>query len=47
MELADSSVKGDISVLFIHVVDSSSGLISKDDSEGFNVIGSLFENLVD
>ncbi len=47
VELTDCSVKGNVSVLFVHVVVSSSGLISKDDAEGLDVIGSFFEDFVD
>ena len=47
VKLADSTVEGDVSVLFIHVVDSSSGLISEDDAESFDVIGSFFIDFVD
>lgn len=47
MKLTDSTVKGDVSVLFIHVVDSSSGLISEDDAESFDVVGSFFVDFVD
>lgn len=47
MKLADSAVEGDVSVLFIHVVNSGSGLISEDDAESFDVIGSFFIDFVD
>ncbi len=46
MKLTDSTVEGDVSVLFIHVVNSSSGLISEDDAESFDVIGSFFVDFV-
>ena len=46
MELTNGSIKGNISVLLVHVVVSSSGLVSKDDSEGFDVIWSALEDLV-
>ena len=47
VELTDSTVEGDISELLVHVVVSSSGLIPQDNAEGFNMIGSSFEDLVD
>jgi hypothetical protein len=47
VQLTDSSVQGNISVLLIHVVDSSSGLIFQDDSESLDVVGSSFEDFVD
>ena len=46
VKLTDSTIQGNISVLLVHVVVSSSGLVSKDDSEGFDVIGSALEDLV-
>ena len=46
MKLADSSVEGDISEFFIHVVNSSSGLISEDNAEGFDMVGSFFIDLI-
>ena len=46
VELADGSVEGDISVFLVHVVDSGSGLVSEDDAESFNMIGSSFEDLI-
>lgn len=46
MELAYCTVERDVSVFFIHVVDSGSGLISEDDSECLDVIGSPFEDLI-
>ena len=47
VQLTDGSVQRDISVLLVHVVDSSSGLIFQNDSESFDVIWSSFENFVD
>ena len=47
MELTDGSIEGDISVFLVHVVISSSGFISQNNAEGFDVIGSAFEDLVD
>lgn len=47
VQLADSSVEGNISVLLVHVVVSSSGLISQHYSVGFNMVGSFFVDLVD
>ena len=46
MKLAYSSIKRNVSELFVHVVDSCSGLISEHDSESFNVIRSFFENFI-
>ena len=46
VELTDSTIEGDISELLVHVVVSSSGLIPQDNAEGFNMIGSPFEDLV-
>ena len=47
VKLTDSSVEGDISVFLVHVMDSSSGLISEDDAESFDVVGSFFVDFVD
>lgn len=47
MELTNSSIKRNISELFVHVVVSSSGLISKDNAEGLDMIGSFFKDFVD
>ena len=47
MELTDCAGKGNISELFVHIVDTSSGLISENDSIGFDMVGSAFENLID
>ena len=46
VKLADSSVEGDISVFLVHVMDSSSGLVSKDNTESFDMIGSFFIDLI-
>jgi len=46
MELTDSAIQGNISVLLVHIVVSSSGLVSEDNAEGFDVIGSSFEDFV-
>ena len=46
MKLAYSTIQWNISVLLIHVVDTSSWLISKDDSECLNMVGSSFKNFV-
>ena len=47
MKLTDSTIQGNISVLLVHVVVSGSGLVSEDNAEGFHVIGSTLEDLVD
>ena len=47
VQLADSSVQGDVSVLLVHVVVASAGLVPEDDAEGLDVIGSALEDLVD
>ena len=47
VELADCAVEGDISVLFVHVVDAGSGLVSEHNSESLNMVGPAFEDLVD
>ena len=47
VELADGSIERDISVLFVHVVVVSPGLISEDDSECFDMVGFPLEDLVD
>ena len=47
MELADGSIERDISVLLVHVVVSGSGLISQDNSEGLDMVGSSLEDFVD
>jgi hypothetical protein len=47
MELTDCSIEWDVSELLIHVVNAGSGLISEDNAEGFDMIGSSLENLVD
>ena len=46
MQLTHGSVEVSVSVLFIHVVNSGSGLIFQDDAECFNVVGSFFEDFV-
>lgn len=46
MELTDSTVERNISELLVHVMVSSSRLISEDNSEGFDVIGSSFKDFV-
>jgi hypothetical protein len=46
MQLTYCSVKWNVSELLIHVVNASSGLISEDDAESFDVIGSSFEDLI-
>ena len=46
VQLADGSVEVSISVLLVHVVDTSSGLIFQDDSEGFNMVRSFFKDFV-
>ena len=46
MKLTDCTIKRNVSELFIHVVNASSGLISQDDSEGLDMIGSSFKNLI-
>jgi hypothetical protein len=47
MQLTDCSIKGNISEFFIHVMNAGSGLISEDDAEGLDVIGSSFEDFID
>ena len=47
VELTDCSVERNISVLFVHVMNSGSRLISEHNSECFNVVGSLLKNLID
>lgn len=47
MELTDCSVERYVSVLFVHVVVSGSGLVSEDNAECLDVVGSSFEDLVD
>jgi len=47
VQLADGSIQGNVSVLFVHVVVAGSGLISQNDSESFNVVWSFFKDLVD
>ena len=47
MELTDCSIQRYISVLFVHIVISGSGLISEDNSECFDMSWSSFEDLVD
>lgn len=46
VELTNGTVKGNISVLLVHVVVSSSGLISQNNSESFYMVGSSLENFV-
>uniref|UniRef100_A0A1J3EWU8 Uncharacterized protein n=1 Tax=Noccaea caerulescens TaxID=107243 RepID=A0A1J3EWU8_NOCCA len=47
MELADCAIEGDIAVLLVHVVVASSGLIPKDNAEGFDMSGLALEDLID
>lgn len=47
VKLANSSIKGDISVLLVHVVVSGSGLVPEDDAEGLNMVRSSLEDLID
>ena len=44
-ELRDSSVQGNISDFFVHVVDSGSGLVSKNNTVGLDGSSALFEDL--
>lgn len=46
VQLTNSSVQGGVSVFLVHVVNSSSGLIFKDDAESFNVAWSSFKDFV-
>lgn len=46
VKLTDSTIQGNISVLLVHIVVSSSGLVSEDNAEGFHMIGSALEDLV-
>ncbi len=47
VQLTHGSVQADVSVLFVHVVDSCPGLILEDDTESFDVIGSSFKDFID
>ena len=47
MELADGPVKRNVSVLFVHIMDASSGLVSEDNTESLDMVWSAFEDLVD
>lgn len=46
VELADGTVEGDISVFFVHVVDSGSGLVSEHNTKCFHMVGSLLVDLI-
>ena len=46
VQLTHGAVQVGVSVLFIHVMNSGSGLIFQDDSEGFNMVWSFFEDFV-
>ena len=46
VKLTDGPVDRDVSVLFIHIVVSGSGLISENDAESFNVIWSSLKDFV-
>lgn len=47
VKLTDGSVEGHVSELLVHVVVSSSGLVSQDNAESLDMAGSLLEDLVD
>ena len=47
VKLADGSVDGDVSVLLVHVVVGSPGLVPQDDAEGLDMVGPPLEDLVD
>ena len=47
VKLAHCSVQAHVSVLLVHVVNSCSWLILEHDTEGLDVVGSSFEDLVD
>ena len=47
MKLADCSIDRNISVLLVHVVVGSSGLIPQDNAEGLDMVGSSLEDFVD
>jgi hypothetical protein len=46
VQLTDGSIEGDVSVLLVHVVVACSGLVPKNDSEGFDVVGSSLKDLI-
>ena len=46
VQLTDGSVQGSVSVLLVHVVNSGSGLILKNNAECLDMVGSAFVNLV-
>lgn len=47
VQLADCSVERNISVLLVHVMHGSSGLVTQDDSEGLNMIWTTLIYFVD
>ena len=47
VQLADGSVQRDISVLFVHVVDTGSGLVAEDDAKGLDMVGFALMDFVD
>ena len=47
VKLADCSVEGNISVLLVHVVIGSSGLIPQDNAEGLDMVRSPLEDFID
>ena len=46
VQLADCSIEGNISVLLVHIMVSSSGFISEDDSESFDKVRSFLKDLI-
>jgi len=47
VKLTDSSVKGSVSELFVHIVESSATLVLQDNAVGSNSSGILFEDFAD
>ncbi len=46
VQLTHCSVERQVSVLLVHVVNSSSGLIFENDSKSFNIVWSSFEDFI-
>eukprot|EP00178_Gracilaria_changii_P021125 TRINITY_DN6286_c0_g1_i1.p1 TRINITY_DN6286_c0_g1~~TRINITY_DN6286_c0_g1_i1.p1 ORF type:complete len:134 (-),score=8.48 TRINITY_DN6286_c0_g1_i1:79-480(-) len=46
VELTDCTIQRNISVFFVHVMNSGSGLIPEDNAESFNVVWPSFKNLI-
>lgn len=47
VQLTDGAVQRDVTVLLVHVVVASPGLVAEDNAEGLDVGGSALEDLVD